>query len=90
MWESELRGFLRGDYLRGGGGELYMLTPYRPGRVPVVLVHGTVSSPARWVDLVNELDSDRRISSRCQFWLFTYNTGNPILYSASLLRETLQ
>ena len=89
IWESEIRGFLRGNYLQDGGGRLYTMTPYRPGHVPVVLIHGTASSPARWADLVNELNADPRIAPRIQFWLFTYNTGNPILYSAGLLHETL-
>ena len=89
IWDTEIRAFLRGDYLEDHGGALYTLTPYRPGHVPVVLIHGTASSPARWADLVNELNADPRIAPRVQFWLFTYNTGNPILYSAGLLHEVL-
>jgi len=68
---------------------LFLMAPYRPGRIPVVLVHGTASSPARWAELVNELQIDPRIGGRYQFWLFMYNTGNPIAYSAALLRESL-
>ena len=34
---------------------LLFLQPYRRGHIPVVLVHGTASSPARWANLVNEL-----------------------------------
>jgi pimeloyl-ACP methyl ester carboxylesterase len=67
-----------------------MLYPYRPGRVPVVLVHGTASSPARWADLLNEVQNDPVLRERVQIWLFLYNTSNPILYSASELRRTLQ
>jgi pimeloyl-ACP methyl ester carboxylesterase len=89
VWESEIRGFLRGDFLEGRGGILYALSPYRPGHVPVVLIHGTASSPARWADLVNELEADPRIAPRVQLWLFAYNTGNPLLYSAGILHETL-
>jgi pimeloyl-ACP methyl ester carboxylesterase len=55
----------------------------------VVLVHGTASSPARWAELINELRIDPRIVKRYQFWLFMYNTGNPIAYSGALLREGL-
>ena len=88
MWESEIRGFLYGNFLKTGWA-LYALSPYRPGHVPVVLIHGTASSPARWADLVNELEADPRIASRVQFWLFAYNTGNPLLYSAGLLHESL-
>jgi pimeloyl-ACP methyl ester carboxylesterase len=88
VWDSEIRAFLRGSFLQGGGA-LYTLTPYRPGRVPVVLIHGTASSPARWADLVNELEADPRIAPRVQIWFFAYNTGLPILYSGGLMRETL-
>ena len=35
-----------------------MLHPHRTGRIPVVLVHGTASSPARWAEMVNELEND--------------------------------
>src|SRR5262249_27123447 len=63
---------------------------YRPGRVPVVMVHGTASSPARWAEIINEIQNDPVLRERVQIWLFMYNTSNPILYSASLLREALE
>jgi pimeloyl-ACP methyl ester carboxylesterase len=66
------------------------LAPYQKGRIPLVLVHGTASSPGRWADLVNELDNDRVIGDRYQIWLFLYNTGNPIGYSGGLLRRALE
>jgi pimeloyl-ACP methyl ester carboxylesterase len=89
IWEFELKGFLSGDFRKVQDG-LYMLHPYRKGRVPVVLVHGTASSPGRWAEMLNELGNDPSLEDRYQFWLFMYNTGNPILYSASLLRESLR
>jgi pimeloyl-ACP methyl ester carboxylesterase len=69
---------------------LLFLQPYRFGRIPVVLVHGTASSPARWANLVNELMNERAVRERYQIWLFLYNTGNPIGYSAGLLRRALE
>jgi hypothetical protein len=39
--------------------------------------------------MVNELASDPRIRESYQFWFFSYDTGNPVAYSASLLREAL-
>jgi pimeloyl-ACP methyl ester carboxylesterase len=57
--------------------------------MPVVLVHGTASSPARWAELINELENDPRFWQHYEIWLFIYNTGNPIAYSASLLRDAL-
>jgi len=88
IWDTELSGFLRASNPVFGDG-LIMMQPYRPGRVPVVLVHGTASSPARWAELVNEVQNDPLLGDRVQVWLFNYNTSNPILYSARLLREAL-
>ena len=93
LWDFEIAGFRRGDFRLFGErseGGLYFLTPYRPGRIPVVFVHGTASSPARWAEMGNELLSDPSIASRYQFWFFIYNSGNPIALSAMHLREGLQ
>jgi hypothetical protein len=40
--------------------------------------------------MVNDLLDDSRIRDRYQFWFFTYDTGNPVLFSAVLLREALR
>ena len=89
VWDTEIGAFLSAFKPPFPEG-LLMMHPYRPGRVPVVLVHGTASSPARWADIINELQNDPKLRGRIQFWLFTYNTSNPILLSASDLRQSLQ
>jgi len=68
---------------------LYMLQPYDPDKIPVVFVHGLMSSPATWANMLNGLMGDPALRSRCQFWFFRYPTGNPILYSAARLRAAL-
>ena len=78
-----------GDLALEQGG-LLSLAPYRSGRLPVVLVHGTASSAGRWADLVNDLSSDPVIRRNFHLLLFSYNTGNPIAYSGWLLREALE
>jgi pimeloyl-ACP methyl ester carboxylesterase len=88
VWRTERSGFLAANRRPFPKG-LMMLHPYRRGRVPVVLIHGTASSPARWADMLNELQNDPMLREHIQFWLFTYNTSNPILLSASELREAL-
>jgi pimeloyl-ACP methyl ester carboxylesterase len=91
VWEREFKGFFMGERAtRQKGVRLGGLEPYRSGKMPVVFVHGTASSPGRWGDMVNELLNDRRIRPRFQFWFFTYNTGNPIVYSAMLFRRELE
>jgi triacylglycerol esterase/lipase EstA (alpha/beta hydrolase family) len=90
VWKQELTNFLRGAGLIAKQSRLVSTRPYRPGLVPVVLVHGTGSSAIRWAELYNELDNDPRIHDQYQFWFFSYETGNPIIYSSSLLREALE
>ena len=58
--------------------------------MPAVLAHGTASSPFRWADLINDLLEDQRIRDHFEFWVFSYETGNPIPYSALMLRDALQ
>jgi hypothetical protein len=89
VWQQELKGFLQGVGVIDEKSRLAALSPYKPGRMPIVLVHGTGSSAGRWAEMINELDNDPRIREHFQFWLFSYNTGNPILYSAMRLRESL-
>jgi pimeloyl-ACP methyl ester carboxylesterase len=90
VWDFEIAGFRVADPKDIVGDGLIMLHPYRPGRIPVILIHGTASSPARWAEMYNELMHEPTIEGRYQFWLFQYNTGQPILYSAMLLRRALK
>ena len=88
-WKRELRGFL-GDLVGAEApSALFGMEPHRPGRIPVVFVHGTHSSPARWADMVNDLASVSDIDLRYEFWFFRYGSGSPIPYSAMLLRRAL-
>jgi pimeloyl-ACP methyl ester carboxylesterase len=91
VWDSEIAGFRSGDFTIGDKKfeGLFMLHPHRAGRIPVVLVHGTASSPARWAEMVNELENDPGFWANYEIWLFMYNTGNPIAYSGMLLRDAL-
>jgi len=68
---------------------LYMLHPYDPQRIPVVLVHGLVSSPQIWANVINEVEGNPQLRGRFQFWVFRYATGNPVAFSAMRCREEL-
>lgn len=92
VWDFEIAGFRSGDFTLGrreSWDGLIMRHPHVTGRMPVVLVHGTASSPARWAELINELENDPRFWERYEIWLFMYNTGNPISMSAAGLRAAL-
>ena len=81
-------GLLQPQWLEGLAG-LYMLHPYQPGKIPVVLVHGVWSSPRAWLQAINDLRGDPAIRDRYQFWIFLYPTGNPVTASAATLRKAL-
>ena len=83
-----LMGALRGGKYTDKTG-LYFLQPYDPDRIPVVFVHGLMSTPFDWVKTINGLLADPEVRKNYQFWVFGYPTGNPILYSALRLREEL-
>jgi pimeloyl-ACP methyl ester carboxylesterase len=68
---------------------LFLLEPYQPGKIPVVLVHGLLSNPAAWVDMANDLRAVPGFSERYQIWGFRYATGDPFLESAGRLRRDL-
>jgi pimeloyl-ACP methyl ester carboxylesterase len=89
--QLELFGFL--GRLTGFFAErppLVSSTPYRPGLVPVVFVHGTGSSIVRWAEMYNRLEGDPDLRSRYQFWFFQYDSNAPIALSALRLREALE
>jgi pimeloyl-ACP methyl ester carboxylesterase len=89
FWKREIQVFLGNSIGVRKESLLFGLRPYKPGRIPVVFIHGTASSPARWADMANDLLSDARLRDRYAFWLFTYDSGNPIAYSGHQLREAL-
>jgi pimeloyl-ACP methyl ester carboxylesterase len=99
IWDWELRGFLMGDLVKGlvvatklgeARAQLLFMQPYRRGRIPVVFVHGTASGPGRWADMLNSLENDPWLRTRFQYWFFYYDTGNPVTYSADVLRTSLR
>jgi pimeloyl-ACP methyl ester carboxylesterase len=89
--DPKLLGFMAmlrpGKYEERAG--LYMLEPYDPNRIPVILIHGLLSIPQMWIPTITAIESDPEIRGRYQFWVFDYPTGDPIVLSALKLRESL-
>lgn len=67
----------------------YLTEPYDPRKIPLITVHGLLSSPLTWVDLHNNLLADPLIRRHYQIWHFMYPPGLPVLYSAALFRDKL-
>ncbi|HEY1602420.1 MAG TPA: alpha/beta fold hydrolase [Pirellulales bacterium] len=68
---------------------LYMLEPYQPGKIPVLMVHGLWSSPLTWMEMFNDLRSNPEIRQNYQFWFYEYPSGEPFWVSAAQLRQDL-
>ena len=76
------------DWLNEAG--FYMTEPFDPHKIPVITVHGLLSSPITWINLQNDLMDDPVVRKHYQFWHFFYPAGLPILVSAQLFREKLE
>lgn len=82
-------GLLRVDQVEKLAG-LYMLQPYQPGKIPVLMIHGLWSSPMTWMEMFNDLRSNPEIRQNYQFWFYLYPTGQPFVATAANLRHELQ
>jgi len=68
---------------------LYMIEPFDPRKIPVVMVHGLWSSPMTWMEMFNDLLAFPEIRQNYQFWFYLYSTGRPFWYAASQMRSDL-
>jgi len=85
---SPLLSMMNPDRMKDSAG-LYTLSRYDKRKIPVVFVHGLMSYPRAWVQMINTLFCYPEIRTKYQFWLFAYPTANPILFSAAKLRRAL-
>ncbi|HTP66660.1 MAG TPA: hypothetical protein VMJ66_14805 [Geobacteraceae bacterium] len=89
VWGFGMSAFLGGEIAKNPDG-LYLQEPYRVGRIPVVFVHGTASSPVWWAEMFNTLRFDPLIRQKYQFWYFVYTSNKPVAMSAAALRDALR
>ena len=87
VWSLGLSQFFSAKFQDKTG--IRRMEPYSPGQIPVVFVHGTASSPVWWAEMWNTLNADPVLREKYQFWLFNYASGNPITYTAGILRNDL-
>lgn len=68
---------------------LTMLEPFEPDKIPLILVHGLLSSPDTYGEIYNALRADPVLMDDYQVWVFKYATGKPFIRAASDLRAEL-
>jgi pimeloyl-ACP methyl ester carboxylesterase len=88
LQSADFLGFLKPDSLAAQTG-IYLLEPYQPGKIPVLMVHGLLSSPLTWAPMFNDLRADPELRDRYQFWFYLYPTGPGYLQAAADLRHAL-
>ncbi len=69
---------------------IFMLEPFDPSRIPVLMVHGLWSSPSTWMPMFNDLRSFPELRKNYQFWFYQYPTGQPFWLSATQFRADLK
>lgn len=79
---------LDADFAKNFQG-LYMLEPYDPNKIPVVMIHGFWSSPTTWLQMFNDLRASKDVREHYQFWFYMYPTGQPFWISAAQARKDL-
>jgi len=87
IWSFGIDAFL--GRLQDVPSRLYRFQPYQPDRIPVIFVHGTLSSPVWWAEMINTLSGDPVLGRRYQFWYFFYNSSRLITVSALDLRRAI-
>jgi pimeloyl-ACP methyl ester carboxylesterase len=86
FWDIGQLQFLKGPVIKSG---VFPIQPYSPGRIPVVFVHGTFSSPVWWAEMFNTLRADPVLWAKYQFWFYLYDSGKPTALSAVEFRESV-
>ena len=69
---------------------LYFVQSYDPDRIPLVFVHGLVSSPDAFKNMINELAPEPWFRQHYQIWLYNYPTGTPWVFSSMKFRESMR
>jgi pimeloyl-ACP methyl ester carboxylesterase len=68
---------------------IYLIEPFDPNRIPILLLHGLTSSPLVWRNVATDAMENPLIRKNFQFWYVFYSTGVPVSQSASLIREKI-
>lgn len=82
-------GLMGGRHSQERGHRLYLMEPYDPNKIPVIFVHGLLSTPLTWAEFTNDVWGDAEFRRRHQVWHYLYPTSAPFLYSARLFRKSI-
>lgn len=65
----------------------YLATEYDPKKIPLIFIHGLLSTPLDFEYLASTIASKPDLWDRYQFWYYFYPTGDPWVVTAANFRE---
>jgi pimeloyl-ACP methyl ester carboxylesterase len=65
------------------------LEPYNPNKTVVLVIHGLMDTPVTWVPMLNDFRGDPEFRRNYQVWFYSYPSGYPYPYCATILRKEL-
>jgi pimeloyl-ACP methyl ester carboxylesterase len=65
------------------------LEPYDPNKTVLLVIHGLMDTPVTWVPMLNDFRGDPDFRRNYQVWFYSYPSGYPYPYSATILRKEL-
>ena len=65
----------------------YLATEYDPEKIPLIFIHGLLSTPVDYERLASAIASEPDLWDRYQMWFYFYPTGDPWVLTASNFRE---
>jgi pimeloyl-ACP methyl ester carboxylesterase len=68
---------------------LFAIEPYREDKIPLILVHGLLSTAETWIPFANLLRADPMLREKYQIILYNYPTGNTLGKNSRKLRNEL-
>ncbi|MFA5205060.1 MAG: hypothetical protein WC708_11720 [Lentisphaeria bacterium] len=87
IWDLGMRNFLNSPFQKLG--KIHLGQPFQPDKIPVLFVHGTMSSYVTWTEMWNTLQGDEFFRRHYQAWFYLYDSGKPLMYSARELEQAV-
>ncbi len=72
-----------------GTARVARLEPYNPNKTVLLVIHGLMDTPVTWVPMVNDFRGDPDFRRNYQVWFYSYPSGYPYPYCATILRKEL-
>jgi len=68
----------------------YLAEPYDRKRIPIIMIHGLVSSPETYATMADAINANPKLREKYQLWYYFYPTGTPWLVTASKFRASFR